>query len=108
MITINNKRFAKDKKEHLATLFEPGGTADGFYKVRKHHILFTDLQGEPFAAMINNRHNEQFFVNAGLHDGKLFFQHGTNERVAARLGIPDSLTAQDVIAKRIKKEVYPC
>lgn len=107
MIRINDKTFVKNKKEQVETLFLKGGTADGFYKVRKHAIVFYTLQGEPFAAMINNRHNEQFFVNCGLHKGKLFVQHGTNERVAEMLGLPDSLMDRDTIARRIKQEQYP-
>lgn len=47
MITFNGKKFVKTQKELTCTLFETGGTACGFYRVRKDGVLFMDLNKAP-------------------------------------------------------------
>ena len=50
-ITINGRKFVETAKEFAATLFQPDGTATGFFKVRKRDILLFDHQNEPMAVV---------------------------------------------------------
>jgi hypothetical protein len=50
-ITINGRKFVETSEEFAATLFQPDGTATGFFKVRKRDILLFDHQNEPMAVV---------------------------------------------------------
>lgn len=50
-LTLNGKKFVKGAKAMPETLFAPGGTADGFYKVLKHDVRFYAPDGEHVASV---------------------------------------------------------
>lgn len=88
MLTINGKQYAANDKEFTASLFNAGGTAYGYYKVKKNGILLMDMQKNPFAFVVNNKHNEQFFVSARKHeDGKIHYMYSTTAKDEAILGL---------------------
>lgn len=49
MITINGKKFVRNNKERVETLFRPGGTAYGFYKTSKRSVKFYDAESNVIA-----------------------------------------------------------
>ncbi len=106
MLTINGKQYAANDKEFTASLFNPNGTAYGFYKAKKNGILLMDMQKEPFAFVVNNRHNEQFFISCGKHDGRIFYLQSTTDRAEKILGL-DSLgwIAKHKLAQHVIEQV---
>jgi len=87
MLIINGKQYAANDKEFTASLFNSGGTAYGFYKKRANGVLLMDMQKNPFAFVVNNRHNEQFFVSCGTHEGRIFYMHSTTAQAEEILGL---------------------
>ena len=63
MIIINGLKFAKNNNEFAETLFQSGGTASGFYKIKKNGILFYDMQHNPIFFLCRNNPTEPFFVS---------------------------------------------
>ena len=72
MISLFGKKFAKNDREALESLFDSTGTVSGFYKVSKRKILIMNLQNEPIAFI--NQH--KLLGNAFIHDGKTYYQAG--------------------------------
>lgn len=88
MLTINGKQYAANDKEFTASLFNSGGTAYGFYKKRANGVLLMDMQKNPFAFVVNNRHNEQFFVSClRLETGRIAYMHSTTAQAEEILGL---------------------
>jgi hypothetical protein len=46
MITLNGKKFARNNREFAESLFSPGGTCVGYYKVLKRAVILMDMRGE--------------------------------------------------------------
>lgn len=108
MLTINGKKFARNDSEFTETLFERNGTATGFYKKHKGGLLLLDMNKKPFAAVINNRHGETFFVSVSVQpNGQMFYMYGTSTETDKVLGI-DMLSYSEGIqaAKNAINYVY--
>jgi hypothetical protein len=103
MIDLYGKKYAKNEKEFSETLFQADGTANGFYKVMKAGIYFSDMQG-----------NERAFIRAdGLgpvtthkHEGKRRYMFSTSTRDEQWLGVPDSYSATIDGAKELARQVF--
>ena len=88
MIVINNKKFARNDSEFTDSLFENGGTCVGYYKPTKRGIQLMDHQKTLFAFVVNNRHNEQFFVSAGRNDdGRIRYSYALTSKDERFLGM---------------------
>ena len=88
MITIGNKKYAKNNSEFTDSLFKSGGTCDGFYKVYENRIIFKDVQGKPFACLVANDDYSPYFVCCSkLDNGKIFYMQGINSFDLKKLGI---------------------
>lgn len=98
--TVYFVKFASDLTD---TLFLPGGTASGTFKLRKNGILFHKPTGEPFAFLVANRHNERFFVSCSKQkDGRIRYMHSTMDCTEARLGISEmGIRAKYETAERV-------
>lgn len=88
MIKINGRKYVKNSRELVDTLFSDS-TASGFYKKRKNAIIFCDLQNNPFAAAIDqeNKGLSFYFVSCSEKGGKLFFMQGMSSVDMETLGI---------------------
>lgn len=64
-------------------------TASGFYVIKKYATEFYDKEGRLRAALIHNKHGENFFVSAGGAGGKKYFMPGLSDLSASFLGIDD-------------------
>ena len=80
VITINGRKFARGKRGVVATLFLPGGTADGFYTTSRGVIKFFDPSGE-IVAIINAR--GVFGAADRLPDGRIWYSHATPRVIGA-------------------------
>jgi hypothetical protein len=88
MITIGKRRFAKDQKEAVYAVLKAGGTADGLYHVKDRGITFYLLDGTPFAFLVANEGQNQFFVSVGkTADGRVFYSRSTTLADEERLGL---------------------
>lgn len=94
MITINGKKYAKNEKEFIGTLFEQGGTASGYYSKKSNGILLKDAHRAPFAFIAKNKHGEVFAVSACTFEGKTRYMYGASEKTKTILGL-DSVKYQD-------------
>ena len=79
----------------------------GFYKPLKGRTHFFTLEGELFAALIDNTHNEQFFVNAGTIKGRTFYMNATSALTEEALGMnglsyKDCLEMAEAMAAQIR------
>jgi hypothetical protein len=46
MIALFGKTYAKNEAEFVDSLFTPGATANGFYRVTRGGVYFSDMQGK--------------------------------------------------------------
>lgn len=54
MLVFNGLKYAKNESEFTNSLFESGGTCNGFYKVVNGGIRLMDMQGEVRAFIAKN------------------------------------------------------
>lgn len=76
MLTVGALTFAPSASALVDTLFNPSGTADGIYSVRKHGVMFKRPNGEPFAFLVANPGQSQFFVTAWTFNGRTHYMRG--------------------------------
>lgn len=92
VITVGSLKFARSASALVDTLFAPGGTASGMFKLRKHSVLFRRPDGEAFACLIANPGQSKFFVTAfKLADGVTRYSYGLTDESKRLLGL-ESLT----------------
>jgi len=74
--TPSGLSFAPSVKAMVSSLFNPGGTDSGFYRVKAGGILFCRGNGEPWFFYVANRHGEFFPVSCGKQsDGRTVYFH---------------------------------
>lgn len=76
MLTVNGHKYAANNKEFTESLFCKGGTCAGYYKKTRNKILFSDMQGDIFAALVRNKHGNHLVSTTRLEDGKIFYMYG--------------------------------
>jgi len=94
--------FAPSLSALASSLFQSGGTASGFFKVRKHGVLFHHGNGEPFVFLVANKHGERFFVSCGRQsDGRTVYLHALTSRDREVFGIPEKMFDAGALAESI-------
>ncbi len=73
-IQLNGKTFTRSKGAMVETLFNPNGTASGFYRVSGGAILIYDPQGNPIAVI--NRAGV-FGCATRLDNGRIWYSYAT-------------------------------
>lgn len=95
MIDINGRKFAKNTAEFNSSLINQSGTVTGFYKIRKHGILFLNLQYKPFLYLCRNNPSTPFFVSCSEIEDKgkmkIRYMHSTSSIDEKIIGL-DSLS----------------
>lgn len=102
--TSGTTYFVRKASQLTASLFNPGGTACGTFKPTSRGILFSNLQGEPFAFLVANRHGERFFVSCSRSTpdgGRTRYLYTTMTQDERTLGLPESLMAQHDLAETL-------
>ena len=89
MIEINDKKYAKNEKEFSQSLFNKGGTCDGYYKVKRKKnktlVLLTDAKGEEFAYALKG--NKGDYIIGTKH--KEYYMYDLTDYHRRKLGIED-------------------
>ena len=94
--------FAPSLSALASSLFQSGGTASGFFKVRKHGVLFCRGNGNPWFFLVANKHGERFFVSCGRQsDGRTVYMHALTSRDCETLGIPEKMAESSALAESI-------
>jgi hypothetical protein len=102
MININGNKFALNDNEFLDTLFTGNRTAIGYYKKTKRGIQLMDHQKSLFAFVVNNNHNERFFVSATRKDNAIRYSFSTSTMTDRLLGFDKiSYSQQAAIASQL-------
>lgn len=96
MLVFNGMKYAKNDKEFTESLFQSGGTCNGFYKKMRNGIRLLDMQGNIRAFIVNNKYNEQFVVSASQTDNGIRYMFSTTTQDEKWLGI-DKLGYRDTI-----------
>lgn len=78
MLILNGKKFAANVDEFTETLFQPDGTAVGFYKVRKRHIDLFNMQWAHVGTI--NRHGV-LCAATPLPNGKTWYNFATIKEI---------------------------
>lgn len=86
--TTDTTYFLRNTNAVIYSLFAGNSTtASGVFKILKNRVLFYDIQGKLFAALIvNNYGDKPFFVNATVLNGKTYYQNGLGEQQKQKLG----------------------
>ncbi len=91
-IAVNGVRFVRNASLLVDSLFNAGGTASGLFRARKHSVLFMRPNGGPFACLIANPGQSQFFVSCSMAPqggGKsaLYYNYGLTDEGKNLLGL---------------------
>lgn len=80
--------FVARKRDIVATIFDPTGTANGYYRRRRNGAMFYRPNGEPFAFLVCNEPHKRYFVNARrMENGRVWYSHATDRLTDMALGI---------------------
>ena len=98
MIIFNGLNYAKNDKELVASLFNKGGTCNGFYKVVKGGIkLYRVIEGDKqLEAFIKREPYNSFVVTATQAKGKTRYMFSTTKQTERWLGL-DGVGYMDTI-----------
>jgi len=99
-LSVNGLRFVRNAALLVDSLFNAGGTASGMFKVRKHSVLFMRPNGEPFACLIANPGQSQFFVSCDMapqSGGKsaLYYNYSITDEGKRLLGLSGLTYSQE-------------
>ena len=74
MLTFNNKKYAKNDKEFTESLFQTGGTCNGFYKLTKRGVYLYNMQNE--VQCFIRFHNDRMIMQCTLQpNGKKWYSY---------------------------------
>ena len=73
MITYNGKKYAKNDREAVESLFDRTGTVNGFYKRTASGLVLSDLQG---TERVFVRHSDGLTVTCHRYNGRLRYMYG--------------------------------
>lgn len=94
--------FSPSKSALVSSLFNPGGTASGFFKMRANGILFCRGNGDAWFFLVANKHGERFFVTCGKQsDGRTVYMHSLSEYDRVPLGIPEKMLEAHALAESV-------
>ena len=104
-VKIGNKTFV-ERRDFAASVFEPGGTPNGFYVKKRLSVYFYDGNGEMFACLCAHDPSGCFFVNANARGKRIWHGLATNVLTERLLGIEGlGYGASKEVAERVWKEV---
>lgn len=90
-LDVGNTYFVRTQEQLAESLFSPGGTASGLFKIRPGKgVLFMEPNGEPIAFLYAHRPFEQGVVTCSRgEDGRLFYMFGMCTHTARRMGLEE-------------------
>lgn len=87
MFTLYGKKYAKNDREAVASLFQADGTVNGFYKRTSGGLVLLDLQKTARAFVRADGFGP---VSVGQHKGKIRYAYALSSPDAAWLGVPEN------------------
>jgi len=72
MITYNGKKYAKNDREAVESLFDRTGTVNGFYKRTASGLVLSDLQGKERVFV---RHSDGLAVTCHRYKGRMRYMY---------------------------------
>lgn len=107
MITINGRKFAENKQEHVSGLFRTGGTPDGIAKRKGNAVHLYHLDGTLFAAIGRNSHGS-FFVSCSKRDnGQTWYQYALTSSAEEFFGTKDmGWIAERQMVDEVCREIF--
>jgi hypothetical protein len=110
MIKVNDRKYAKNKKEFSQSLFEKSGTCDGYYKVKRKKngilVLLSDTKGEDFAYVVrDNKGGYGMGTKHGSHYMYDLTDYHRRQLGVEGLGYGAMINLSESIINQIKKEV---
>lgn len=104
MINLYGKKYAANDSEFVGTLFDPTGTANGFYKKERAGIVLSDHQGKERVFIRRDGFGP---VTIRTHsDGCRYYRHATSTADENWLGTPESYRAEIDGAKKLAREIF--
>ena len=94
MIQFNDKTYARNDAEFVASLFQAGNTCNGYYKRTANGIRLYTMQKQLAAFIVINRYNERFVVTASMFNGRPRYMYSTCTHTEQWLGIENMGLAQ--------------
>ena len=105
MIELYGKKYAKNEREFTSTLFEPCGTANGFYRKARNGVFLSDMQGQE-RAFIRKDGLGPVSVTRRKEDNRRVYMFCASTTDKRWLGVPDSYIAHVDGAEALAREVY--
>jgi hypothetical protein len=99
----NGTYYVPKPRDVVNSLFIPGGTASGTYRKGPGGVTLFNLQGEPFAFIVDNRHSDNFIVSCSrLEDGRVRYMFSTTNQDERALGLDQlGYMAEIELARRL-------
>lgn len=104
-LTLYGKRYARNSRGVVASLFQSGGTANGTFRTTKAGIYFHDMQGQERAFL--RRDGVGPVTVSRLDDGRRWYVlAGLCERERQWMNEPESYSARVEGARALAREVF--
>ena len=88
MLIFNGKKYARNNDEFTSSLFDAGGTCNGFYKRIRGGIQLFDMQRQIAAFIVDKPNARRFVVTAHrTENGRTRYMHATTMSTEKWLGI---------------------
>lgn len=98
--------FSSSKQSAVESVFNPGGTAAGYYKVKKNGVMFFDMQDKPVIFLCNIPQNTNpFFVTCyKTEQGQIRYSYAMTskeEKLTGLYGYGDNVEKAKEVLKAI-------
>lgn len=103
-IHLYGKAYAPNGREAVNSLFQPGGTVNGLYKVTRSGIRFYRLNGELVAFVRKDGLGPLSATR--LDDGRTWYSYGLSSDAAAWMKEPQSFTERREGARALAASVF--
>ena len=91
MLVFNHKKYAKNDKEFIATLFCSDGTANGYYKQKPQGIYLYNIQHKLIAFIKTETYEDSAFIVSAFKDettnNRTRYMYSTTTKTEKYLGI---------------------
>jgi hypothetical protein len=104
MLNLFGLEFAANNAEFVGTLFTPGGTAHGTYRVLKSGIFLHDAKGNARAFI---RKDGLGPVTTYTRNNRRYFMHCLSSRDSDWLNVPDSYYETSNAAESVARRFFP-
>ena len=94
LFVLAGRAYAPNAAALVRSLFAPGGTMHGTYKVAKRGVSLFAPDGTLRAFVVDNAHGEQFMVSARKEHGRIRYMCALTGADQDWLGVPEGYAAE--------------